>query len=138
MHVCHRVSCRGVDQTRQFDDMPHCMQAEVSLSVMEQLLKNVRWSHPWYSHLHLYLPSALLGAYLSELRDCLLEASLLDCSASHLFAWRIHREKGGHWLWAVSHLQRQSEHRATLNAPCTLPGMYLLSVHSSYVSVFSH
>lgn len=54
MHVWHRVSCRGVDQTRQFDDMPHCMQAEVSLSVMEQLLKNVRWSHPWYSHLHIY------------------------------------------------------------------------------------
>ena len=36
------LSNRGVDQTCLFQDMPHCMQADVSLSVMEQLLKKVR------------------------------------------------------------------------------------------------
>ena len=45
MHVWHHVSCRGVNQTSLFDDMPHCMHADVSLSVMEELLKNVRWNH---------------------------------------------------------------------------------------------
>lgn len=45
MHVWHHVSCRGVNQTSLFNDMPHCMHADVSLSVMEELLKNVRWNH---------------------------------------------------------------------------------------------
>lgn len=39
------LSHRGVDQTCLFEDMPHCMQADVSLSVMEQLLKKVRNNH---------------------------------------------------------------------------------------------
>ena len=56
-------------------------------------------------------PSTLPGAYLSELRNCLLAASLLDCTASHLPAWRVHCEKGGYWLRPLSHPQWQSECR---------------------------
>lgn len=113
--------------------MPHCMHADVSLSVMEELLKNVRWNHTksllFTSHVHTHTSSSiLLGAYLSELRNCLLAASLLDCTASHLPAWRVHCEKGGYWLRSLSRPQWQSECKPSYSLRMLSYTSYILSV----------